>query len=260
LNPRRGRARALSAERRIEQGLAEMFGLVRGVAADGVVSSGEATRLSEWTRANPEIASRWPANVLARRLERIFADGRLESTERERLSAMLSLIAHNPLGLSRGFPLATDLPITRPEPEVTKPATPARAHSMSTDSTSAAPRATILVCGTASRMAREASRLPAGVMSRSSTSGRKLAIFCGGVERSPAPTGSTEDCWLSARRTPSRNRRNSLRTNTRGAPTGTPPDGVSGLPLPSIVIVTSRRTLGGSPLTTSRCAKNHHRL
>lgn len=118
MNPRRGRARALSAERRIEQGLAEMFGLVRGVAADGVVSSGEATRLSEWTRANPEIASRWPANVLARRLERIFADGRLEGTERERLSAMLSLIADNPLGLSRGFPLATDLPITRPEPEV----------------------------------------------------------------------------------------------------------------------------------------------
>lgn len=118
MNPRRGRARALNAERRIEQGLAEMFGLVRGVAADGVVSSDEATRLNEWTRANPEIASRWPANVLARRLERIFADGRLEGPERERLSEMLSAIADNPFGLSQGFPLATDLPITRPEPEV----------------------------------------------------------------------------------------------------------------------------------------------
>lgn len=95
-----------------------MFGLVRGVAADGVVSSNEATRLSEWTRAHPEIASRWPANVLARRLERIFADGRLEAKERERLSALLSLLADNPLGLAQGFPLATDLPITRPEPEV----------------------------------------------------------------------------------------------------------------------------------------------
>jgi hypothetical protein len=95
-----------------------MFGLVRGVAADGVVSSDEATRLSEWTRAHPEIASRWPANVLARRLERIFADGRLEAKERERLSALLSLLADNPLGLAQGFPLATDLPITRPEPVV----------------------------------------------------------------------------------------------------------------------------------------------
>lgn len=96
-----------------------MFGLVRGVAADGLVSADEATRLSEWTRTHPEVACRWPANILARRLERIFADGRLESRERERLSAMLSQLAENPLGLALGFPLATDLPITRPEPEVT---------------------------------------------------------------------------------------------------------------------------------------------
>lgn len=114
-----GRARALHAQRRVEQGLAEMLGLVRGVAADGLVSADEATRLSEWTRANPEVACRWPANLLARRLERIFADGRLEARERERLSAMLSQLAENSTGLALGFPLATDLPITRPEPEVT---------------------------------------------------------------------------------------------------------------------------------------------
>ena len=114
-----GRARALHAQRRVEQGLAEMFGLVRGVAADGLVSADEATRLSEWARASPEVASRWPANILARRLERIFADGRLESRERARLSSMLSQLAENPSGLARGFPLATDLPLTRPEPGVT---------------------------------------------------------------------------------------------------------------------------------------------
>jgi hypothetical protein len=114
-----GRARALHAQRRIEQGLAEMFGLVRGVAADGKVSADEASGLSEWTRANPEVAARWPANVLARRLERIFADGRIEARERARLSALVSQLAENPLGLARGFPLATDLPITLPEPEVT---------------------------------------------------------------------------------------------------------------------------------------------
>jgi NAD-dependent DNA ligase len=96
-----------------------MFGLVRGIAADGRVSADEATRLSEWARANPEVASRWPANVLARRLERIFADGRLEARERTRLSAMLSQLAENPVGLAQGFPLATDLPVTHPEPEVT---------------------------------------------------------------------------------------------------------------------------------------------
>jgi len=95
-----------------------MVGLVQGVVADGIVSSGEATRLSEWARANPEVAARWPANLLARRLERIFTDGRIDSLERKRLRAMLSQLVANPEGLGRGFPLATDLPITRPEPAV----------------------------------------------------------------------------------------------------------------------------------------------
>jgi NAD-dependent DNA ligase len=118
LKPTSSRVRALQAQRRVEQGLAEMVGLVRGVAADGVVSSDEATRLSEWIRANPEPAARWPANILARRLGRIFADGRLDGRERDRLSALLAQVAQNPEGMGRGFPLATDLPISRPEPEV----------------------------------------------------------------------------------------------------------------------------------------------
>ena len=43
-----------------------MVGLVRGVIADGSVSEDEANHLSEWTRENPEVATRWPANILSR--------------------------------------------------------------------------------------------------------------------------------------------------------------------------------------------------
>lgn len=118
MKPTSNRVRTLQAQRRIEQGLAEMVGLVRGVVADGVVSSGEATNLSEWTKANPEPAARWPANILTRSLGRIFADGRLDRRERDRLGALLAQLAQNPQGIGRGFPLATDLPITRPEPDV----------------------------------------------------------------------------------------------------------------------------------------------
>lgn len=112
------RAVQLQAQRRLEQGLAEMVGLVRGVIADGNVSSDEAHRLSEWAKENPEIATRYPANLLARRLERIFADGRADKRERERLAAMLSQLAENPSGFGGGYPLATDLPLTDPPPEV----------------------------------------------------------------------------------------------------------------------------------------------
>jgi len=114
-----GRTRELNAQRRVEQGLAEMLGLVRGVIADGRVSEEEAQRLSEWTRDNPEIATRYPANLLSRRLERIFMDGRVDGKERNRLGSMLTQLAENPSGFGGGYPLATDLPITRPAPEVT---------------------------------------------------------------------------------------------------------------------------------------------
>ncbi len=113
------RAKALHSQRAIEQGLAEMVGLVRGVIADGVVSSDEANRLAEWAQANPEVASRWPANILSRRLDQIFRDGRIDKRERQHLAALLAQLAENPAGFGGGFPTATDLPLTRPEPPVT---------------------------------------------------------------------------------------------------------------------------------------------
>lgn len=112
------RASELKSQRLVEQGLAEMVGLVRGVIADGRVTEDEAQRLSEWTRANPEVATRYPANLLSRRLERIFMDGRVDTRERERLSAMLGQLAQNPSGFGGGAPLATDLPLTTPAPEI----------------------------------------------------------------------------------------------------------------------------------------------
>jgi len=94
-----------------------MVGLVRGVLADGKVSQDEAEHLSRWTRENPEVVTRYPANLLARRLERIFLDGRVDKREKTRLAAMLSQLA-DAANSNGGFPLATDLPITRPPPEI----------------------------------------------------------------------------------------------------------------------------------------------
>lgn len=113
-----GRAGQLRALQRLEQGLAEMVGLVRGVIADGAVTSVEAEHLGQWARDNPEIATRYPANILSRRLERIFLDGRVDRRERRRLASLLAQLAENPAGLAGGFRLATDLPITRPMPEI----------------------------------------------------------------------------------------------------------------------------------------------
>lgn len=93
-----------------------MVGVVRGVIADGVVSVDEATQLVRWTRDNPEVAQRWPANMLSRRLELIVRDGRVDARERKHLKAILDQFAENPSGMN--FSLATDLPIDQPEPAV----------------------------------------------------------------------------------------------------------------------------------------------
>lgn len=112
-----GRARLLQEQNRVEQGLAEMVGVIRGVIADGVVSPDEANRLAEWTRENPQVAARWPANMLAHRLENIVRDGRVDARERDHLEAVLGHLAENP-GRA-GLALATDLPVDEPPPPVT---------------------------------------------------------------------------------------------------------------------------------------------
>lgn len=111
------RASRLREESRITQGLAEMVGVARGIIADGRISSEEAAQLAQWARENPDVAQRWPANVLARRLDAIVRDGRVDAREKRRLAAMLAQLAQNPGGLT--FALATDLPVDRPQPDVT---------------------------------------------------------------------------------------------------------------------------------------------
>jgi hypothetical protein len=111
-----GRARRLGEHRRLEEGLAEMLGLVRGVIADGTVSADEAHHLARWTREHPDVATQWPANLLARRLEQIVRDGRVDARERRHLGSLLLQLTKN--GAGRELALATDLPIDRPEPEV----------------------------------------------------------------------------------------------------------------------------------------------
>lgn len=109
------RARRIRDRRAVERGLAEMVGIVQGVIADGKVSPEEASRLAGWTRENPDVAARWPANLLARRLEHIFRDGRVDARERTHLAALLRQLARNPAALAD---LATDLPVDDPAPEV----------------------------------------------------------------------------------------------------------------------------------------------
>jgi NAD-dependent DNA ligase len=93
-----------------------MVGIARGIIADGSVTPDEAEHLARWAREHPDVAARWPANLLARRLERVFLDGRVDARERKQLKSLLGRLADSPAGL--GFDLATDLPFDHPPPDV----------------------------------------------------------------------------------------------------------------------------------------------
>src|SRR4051794_38528281 len=81
---------AWNFQRRIDAGIDELIGLIRGILADGEVSEAEAVTLAAWTLKHSEIVTDWPVNVIAARLDRIFADGRIDDAERQDLRELLA--------------------------------------------------------------------------------------------------------------------------------------------------------------------------
>jgi len=107
---------AWNFRRRADAGIDELIGFVRGLLADGEISEAETISLAAWTLKHREIASDWPVNVLAKRLNRIFADGRVDDTEREDLKELLvEILGENEDPLVTP---STSLPLCKPAPDV----------------------------------------------------------------------------------------------------------------------------------------------
>lgn len=109
---------SLNAGARHERGMSELMGLIRGVIADGEVSEAEVVVLRDWIAANPDVSSEWPANLLARRLDRIFEDGIVTEEERRDLAALLEEFTGGGAGVGGGFTRTTTLPLDDPQPEI----------------------------------------------------------------------------------------------------------------------------------------------
>lgn len=98
-----------------------MLERVRRVLADGIVTDAEARSLTAFVRANPEVSQGWPGDVLLRRLQAIFEDGRVDEDEREELSLLLNRILEEARGQEPGSPASSrpareTLPLDDPPP------------------------------------------------------------------------------------------------------------------------------------------------
>ncbi len=107
--------------RRAERDVSEMLGLVKGVLADGVVTEPEAVLFGDWLAQHPDAVEQWPVNVLKARLDRIFADGKVDERERRDLAQLLESIVGGEAGIVAGEDAATELPLDHPPPEITWP-------------------------------------------------------------------------------------------------------------------------------------------
>jgi len=102
--------------RRTERDVSECLGLAKGVLADGMVVESEAHTIRQWIAAHPDAVEQWPVNILRRRLERIYEDGRVNEAERKDLAELLATLVGGQAGILAGQDAATDLPIDRPPP------------------------------------------------------------------------------------------------------------------------------------------------
>jgi len=101
--------------RRRDRLIAEILGMFRMSLQDSVISEGEAKAMLNWIAANPDTAFVYPVKQLKERLDRAFANGRLEPEEQEDLHRFAERFqpdveSHHPL------PAATKLPLDDPPP------------------------------------------------------------------------------------------------------------------------------------------------
>ncbi len=109
---------AFGQDRRIDRGIHEMLGLCRGMLADGELNASEAKVLELWIAANPDVALSWPGDVLARRLRKIFEDGRIDEEERLDLADLLQQLIGGKMSVFATANESTALPLDLPPPSL----------------------------------------------------------------------------------------------------------------------------------------------
>lgn len=72
--------------------MAVLLGLVRGILADNILNPKEILALNSWLGNHHELLHEWPANVIARRVEAVLADGVITQEETEDLKETLSRV------------------------------------------------------------------------------------------------------------------------------------------------------------------------
>ncbi len=105
----------IHADRIVKRQIDELVGLAKGALLDGVIEENEARGIYSWLQANALCLNTWPANVLFRRLQEMFADNRIDEDESGELLGLLMQIAAPDGRARQRYPnhAATNIPRAR---------------------------------------------------------------------------------------------------------------------------------------------------
>jgi hypothetical protein len=110
--------RFFNRERSLDRDISELLGLAKGLLADGDISPSEVGMVANWVSEHPDTVAEWPVSILFDRLERIFADGRIDNPEREDLAELLSSLVGGTTGTVLGQDGSSTLPLDAPPPAI----------------------------------------------------------------------------------------------------------------------------------------------
>lgn len=102
----------------IQRSLINLLNLCRNILKDGTVHPDEAAYLKAWVEEHPDAAAGWPADVLYKRLVRIFRDGKVDADEQEELTVLLRNITGEKPPVPKEKKAATRLYFDDPAPEI----------------------------------------------------------------------------------------------------------------------------------------------
>lgn len=98
--------------------VSEILGMFRMSLHDGVISESEAKMMHDWIIHNPDTAFVFPVKQVKERLDRAFADGKLDAEEQEELQLFAARFQPD-VEMHHPTPAATRLPLDEPAPPLT---------------------------------------------------------------------------------------------------------------------------------------------
>lgn len=107
--------KAFNRHRNFLKSVESLIGICRGLLADGQLVEQEIIFLDTWLKDNEQIINDWPADVIARRLRAILADGVITHDEAEDLRKTLEGIVGGGLEHGAVDGMATRLPVEEVE-------------------------------------------------------------------------------------------------------------------------------------------------